>query len=101
MRLALARSGEEGRRSVIVIYANLPTVVQEELHDFLVLVENLLQNFCGSCCSGRCWILRRNTVCHICLISKFGGEADHNVFHEVGLDIAGLFQIQFSSFGKF
>ena len=63
----MVRSDEGGRRSVIVIYANLTTVGQEELHDFLVLVENLLQNFCGSFFGGWYWIrccifFRRDTV---------------------------------------
>ena len=32
---------------------------------------------------------------------KFGGEADHNIFHKVGLAVASLFQSQFSILGEF
>ena len=99
--LALARSGGGSSNSVVFLSATFPTIGGEESFDILVLGENFLHNFCGSCCSGWCWIFRRVTVCHIYLLLKFGGEAAHNIFHEVGLDVAGLFRIQFPGFSEF
>ena len=88
----MARSGGGNRRSVYVLSAYFTTFGGEELHELLVMVENLLQNFCVPCCSGWCWIFRRDTVYHILLMLKFGGKEVRNVLHSVGLVVAGLFQ---------
>ena len=99
MSLYLARSGGGSRRSVGIISANFTTVGGEELHEILVLGENFLKNICGYCCNGWCWIIMGDTVFHIFLVFKFGGEASHNVFHNVGLAATSLLQSQFSSLG--
>ena len=99
--LALARSGEGSGRSVAIISAAFPTVGGKESHEFLVFVKHVLQNFYSYFCSEWCWIFRRDTVLHIFLILKFGGEAVHNVFHKVGLAVASLPQSKFSDFGDF
>ena len=52
MRLALARSDVGSRSSVVVISSSFTAVVREKFYELLVLVKYLLQNFCGSCCSG-------------------------------------------------
>ena len=52
VRLALARFGGGSRRSDVIIFTNFTTVGGEDLHELLLLGKNLLNNFCGSCCSG-------------------------------------------------
>ena len=63
--------------------------------------DNFEQNLCVYYCSGWCWIFRRDTICHIFLMFKSGIEAAHNIFNEVGLFVAVLFQSQFYGFGEF
>ena len=76
-RLSLARSGGRSRGSVDIISAAFPTVKLKESHQILVMSNNLLQNFCSSCCNFWCWNFGRGTVYHIHLMLKFGGEADY------------------------
>ena len=67
------------------------TISGKDLHQILVLSENLLQDFCSSCCNFWCWISRGVTVYHIFLMLKFGREAYYNVSHEVGLSVTSSF----------
>ena len=59
-------------RSVVIISASFATVGGEESQKLLILGEKLMHNFWGSCCSGWCWIFRRDTFFHIFLMLKFG-----------------------------
>ena len=52
MRLSLESSCGCSRRSVVINSTALPTIGGEDLHDILVLCENMLLNFCGSCFYG-------------------------------------------------
>ena len=101
MRLDLERSGGGSRRSVVIPSVDFTTVGVEESNELLVLGDNSQQNICVYYCSGWCWIFRRYIVCHIFLILKSGISATHNIFHEVGLSVSGLFQCQFYGFGEF
>ena len=81
--------------------AYFPTVGEEDSHELLVMGENLLHTFYSSCSYGWLWVFRGDTVCHICLMFKFGREADHNVFHNVCLAVTSLFQSQLSGTSEF
>ena len=90
-KLHFVGSGGKIQGYIGILSVFFSTISGKDLHQILVLSENLLQDFCSSCCNFWCWISRGVTVYHIFLMLKFGREAYYNVSHEVGLSVTSSF----------
>ena len=101
MRLSLTRSGGRSRGSVGVLTSKFSIFGGNNLHQFLILSENLLYNFCSSYCIWWCRIIGWGAVHHIFLVLKFCGKAAYDVFNKCFFSVASFLKGKLSRLCEF
>ena len=101
MRLSSTMSGGSSLVYVGVIPVTFSVFGGKKLHQFLILSDNLLYNFCTSCWNWWCRIFGWIVVHHILLVLKFWGKVAYDLFNKIFLPVAILFEGQLSGISEF